>query len=215
MRKLTSIILFIFITKIAFSQDVKAKAILDDLSKKTKSYSSMSADFEYKMINKTESIDESQNGSLKSKGNKYYLVIAGQKVISNGKLVWTVLKDAEEIQINAVPEEESEDFISPNRILTLWENGFKYKYDQQTTLNGKTVDLINLFPDKVDEQSFHTIKLYIDKTKKEVVKIEIKGKDGTDYAYEIKNFKTNEPLSDEMFEVKPSKFPDFDIIDLR
>jgi outer membrane lipoprotein-sorting protein len=215
MKYLTTIILFTFITKVSFAQDAKAKVILDELSQKTKSYSSMSADFEYKMINKTENIDESQRGSLKSKGNKYHLIIAGQKVISNGKLVWTVLEDAEEIQINVVPDEDSEDFISPNKILTLWESGFKYKYDQQTTLDGKTVDIINLYPDKVDEQSFHTIKLFIDKTKKEVVKIEIKGKDGTDYTYIIKEFKTNEPLSDEMFEVKQSKYPDFDVIDLR
>ncbi len=215
MRYLTTIILFTFLSKIGIAQDAKAKSILDELSQKTKTYSSMSADFEYKMVNKTESIDESQNGSLKSKGNKYHLIIAGQKVISNGKLVWTVLEDAEEIQINVVPDEESEDFVSPNKILTLWESGFKYKYDQQTTLNGKTVDVINLYPDKVDEQSFHTIKLFVDKTKKEVVKIEIKGKDGTDYTYLIKNFKTNEPLSDEIFEVKPSKYPDFEVIDLR
>ena len=43
-------------------KDPKAKAILEELSKKNKSYSSIKAEFSYKLENKDESIDETQNG---------------------------------------------------------------------------------------------------------------------------------------------------------
>jgi len=212
--RITLLLTFIFTISSGFAQDEKAKKILDDLSAKTKTYSSMSASFEYKMLNKSEDIDENQSGSLIVKGDKYHLVIAGQKIISDGKTVWTVLDEAEEVQVNSVPTgEDVEDFISPTKILTLWEKGFKYGYDSEATLNGNAVDIINLFPEKADEKSFHTIKLYVNKAKKEVDQITIKGKDGTDFIYSIKNFETNKDVADTKFSFKNTS--NYDVIDLR
>lgn len=219
MKNLKSILLtsILFLSVCAASaQDSKAKEILDKLSKKTETYSSMQAKFEYTMINKADGIDETQSGYLKTQGEKYNVNIAGQNIISDGKTVWTVLEDAEEVQINEVPEEgESEDYLNPVNILTLWEKGFKYKYDSKTTLNGASVDIINLYPEKADEQSYHTIKLYVNQAKMIIEKIEIKGKDGTDFIYNINSFKANDALSESLFTFKAAEFPDFDIIDLR
>lgn len=200
----------------ASAQDVKAKGILDQLSAKTKTYSSMKAEFEYTMKNEAEDLEETQTGSLLSKGDQYHLEIAGQQIISDGKTIWTVLVEAEEVQINSIPEEgETEDYISPTKILTLWEEGFKYKYDKSMTLNGAAVDVINLYPEDADEQSFHTIKLYINKAKTLVDQIEIKGKDGTDFVYIIKTFTTNGVIEASTFTFSTSKNPSYDVIDLR
>jgi len=197
-------------------QDAKAKGILDKLSAKTKTYTSMSADFEYTMKNVEEDIEESQTGSLLTQGDKYHLEIAGQKIISDGKTVWTVLDEAEEVQVNDVPDpDETEDYISPTKILTLWEKGFKYKYDKSMTLNGAEVDVINLFPEKADEQSFHTIKIYVNRAKMVVDQIDIKGKDGTDFVYSIKSFKTNEDIAADRFVFSTTNNPTYDVIDLR
>lgn len=198
------------------AQDAKAKGILDKLSAKAKTYSSMSATFEYTMKNVEEDIEETQSGSLVTQGDKYHLEIAGQKIISDGKTVWTVLDEAEEVQINEVPKaDETEDFISPTKILTLWEKGYKYKYNESSTLNGTAVDLINLYPEKADEQSFHTIKLYVNKSKMILAQIDIKGKDGTDFVYVIKTFKTNESIAANTFMFSTSNNPSYDVIDLR
>jgi outer membrane lipoprotein-sorting protein len=197
-------------------QDAKAKGILDKLSAKTKTYTSMSADFEYTMKNVEEDIEESQTGSLLTQGDKYHLEIAGQKIICDGKTVWTVLDEAEEVQVNDVPDpDETEDYISPTKILTLWEKGFKYKYDKSMTLNGAEVDVINLFPEKADEQSFHTIKIYVNRAKMVVDQIDIKGKDGTDFVYSIKSFKTNEDIAADRFVFSTTNNPTYDVIDLR
>lgn len=198
------------------AQDVKAKGILDKLSTKAKTYTSMQADFEYIMSNEADDINEKQSGSLIVKGEKYNLNIAGQKIISDGKTVWTILDEAEEVQINAVPEEdESEDFVSPTKILTLWEKGFKYKYDKASTLNNNAVDIINLYPEGADDKSFHTIKLYVNQSKMEVDQIEIKGKDGTDFIYKINSFQVNETIPSSTFTFSTSNNPTYDVIDLR
>ena len=203
MRKIKTLLMgaiLVASTLSAKAQDAKAKTILDKLSKKTESYTSMHADFEYKMLNKEEGINETQKGSLLTQGKKYKFDIAGQVIISDGKTVWTVLEDAEEVQINEVPQgEDNEDYINPVSILTMWEKGFKYKYDSKVTLDGVELDVINLYPEKPDEKSFHTVKLYINQTKMVVSKIEIKGKDGTDFTYNIKTFTPNESIA-------PSKF---------
>ena len=219
MKKITflssAFIFLLSITSVS-AQDAKAKSILDKLSNKTKTYSSMQAKFDYVMKNEVEDLEEKQSGSIVTKGAKYHLEIAGQKIISDGKTVWTVLDEAEEVQVNSVPEEdEMEDYISPTKILTLWEKGFKYKYDKASTLNGVAVDIINLYPEAAEEKSFHTIKLYVNKANTEVDQIEIKGKDGTDFIYKIKEFKTNENISDSKFTFSTSSNPSYDVIDLR
>jgi len=216
MRILNLLLLTLLFQSSLLAQDEKAKGILEDLSKKTKTYSSMQADFEYRMWNKKDAIDETQNGSLLSKGDQYRLNIAGQIILSDGKTVWTVLPDAEEVQISEVPEEGSEEeFISPSNILNLWEKGFKYQYDSEQKLEGNAVDVIKLFPNEAKEKSFHTIKLYVKKDRSGVSRIVIKGKDGTDYIYTINSFKVNQTVTDQKFKFSAKEFPDFDKIDLR
>ena len=130
MKKLSILLLSGIISLGSFAQEVdtKAKAILDKLSAKTKSYSTIKADFQYSISNKTEGINDSQTGKIQIKGDNYYLSIQGQDIISNGKGIWTVIKESEEIQINDLPDEDEEDYISPNKIFTLYEDGFKYKF---------------------------------------------------------------------------------------
>jgi outer membrane lipoprotein-sorting protein len=204
--------LLLFGTIAVVAQD--AKAILDQLSKKAEQYKSMKADFSYQMLNKNDGIDDTQKGSIITQGEKYHLNIAGQEIISNGKTMWTVINEAEEVQVNTVPEESEldEEYISPTKILTLWEKGFKYKYDQSTTFNGQDHHIINLYPQDPEGKSYHTIKLYINKSKMEVSKIIIKGKDGTDFIYTIKNFQTNESIPPSTFSFNN---PDYEVIDLR
>lgn len=214
MKKLITLLVgLIFLSSAAvFAQD--AKSILDQLSNKAEQYKSMKADFSYQMLNEIDGIDDTQKGSIVTQGEKYYLKIAGQEIISDGKTMWTVINEAEEVQINNVAKENELDeaYISPTKILTLWEKGFKYKYDQSIQLNGQEHHIINLYPQKPEGKSYHTIKLFINKSKMEMSKIIIKGKDGTDFIYTIKNFKTNETIPSSTFSFNN---PNYEVIDLR
>ena len=152
-----------------------------------------------------------QEGSIQIKGDQYFLSIAGQDVISNGKDIYTVLKDAEEVQINNVPEEDEDGFISPNTIFTLYEDGFKYKYVKEE--NGEHI--INLYPKEVEDKDFHRIVLYINKVKNQISLVKIFGKDGSTTTYNIKSFTANTAIADTKFAFDKTKHPHFEIVDLR
>jgi len=200
----------------SFSQDAKAKEILDAASAKTKAYKSFKADFTYTMENKTEKINEKQTGTLITKGNKFHLVLAGQEVFSDGKAIYTYIKDANEMQINAIPSEaESDETISPNNIFTMYEKGFKYKYEKEEKIEAKTFHIINLYPVKPKEKTYHTITLSIDAATKQINKIKISGKDGTIFTYQIKTFEPDFVVDDTKFTFNKSKYPKAEIVDLR
>jgi outer membrane lipoprotein carrier protein len=192
-------------------QDQKAKIILDKLSAKTKAYKSIKAEFKFTISNKEEGINETQSGKIQIKGKKYFLSITGQNVFSNGKEIYTVLKDAEEIQINSISDEDEEGAINPTSIFTLYETGFKYKYAKED----KGMHIINLYPKNAEEKEFHRIALYINKAKNEISKVIIYGKDGSKTTYSIISFTANSTIADSKFTFNKSKYPKYEIVDLR
>lgn len=195
-------------------QDPKAKSILDKLSQKTKSYTTIKAEFNYTMINESEGINETQPGSVAIKGDKYYLSMAGQEIYCNGTDIWTHLVDAEEVKISEF-DEEDEDAINPKSIFTMYESGFKYKFIKTSSVGGNNLHQIDLFPTNVDDVSYHTAKLFVDEAKTEIVKMTIYSKDGANYTYKIKSFSGNTQIPDSKFTFDPSKHPDVEVIDLR
>ncbi|UTW60840.1 outer membrane lipoprotein carrier protein LolA [bacterium SCSIO 12741] len=182
-------------------QDPEAKAILDKLSTKTKGYSTITVDFEMRMVNEADGIDDSQKGTIAVKGDKYILNLAGQDVISNGTTVWAVLKEEKEVQISeAESDEEDEGIMNPKDIFTLYEKGFKYVKDDDQTHGDIAVHTIRLHPMKPGDKPYHTILLYIDKAKMQIESIEIKQKDGGVFYYKLTNFTPNKDIPDSEFE---------------
>lgn len=215
MKKLIALTIIALGINVAFAQqDPKAKGILDKLSAKAKTFKTISATFEYELNNETAGINETQNGSLISKGDKYNLNIAGQNVISDGKTKWTYIEDAGEVQIDAANTGE-EEALNPSKILTIYESGFKYKFEKEVNMDGKTLQVIKLFPEKADDKPYHSALLYVDKAKNEVYKIELKGKDGSNYTYTIKSFDVNKEVADSKFTFNTAKHPEVEVIDLR
>lgn len=193
--------------------DKKAKDILDKLSAKTKAYTSIRADFSYSMINRERKINQVQNWKLLLKGDKYRLDMGDQLVISDGKTLWKILKNDKEVEeSNAVGGEES---LNPRNIFTMYEKGFKYKYIKEEKIGTKTAHTIDLFPLNPKEKDFSSIRLYIDKAALQVLKSEIKGKNGNLYTYDIQKFTTNEVLDQSLFTFKPSEYPGYEVNDLR
>lgn len=194
--------------------DTKAKAILDELSKKTKSYSSLKAEFIFTLENKDKKVTETQNGVILLKGNKYKLEIKGQEVISNNKTVWTYLKDANEVQVNNV-DTLSTDVLNPSTIFTLYEKGYKFKFDREEVKGTSTLQTINLYPVNPDKKKFHTIKLTVDKAKKQIVMVKMLMKDGSAVNYTIKTFTINIDIKDASFTFDAKAHPGVEIVDLR
>ncbi|HTA63269.1 MAG TPA: outer membrane lipoprotein carrier protein LolA [Bacteroidia bacterium] len=196
-------------------QDPKAKAILDDLSKTTKSYKTISAEYELILLNKEKKQTDKQSGKIQVKGNKYKLEIPGNTIVCDGKTVWTYNKDAQEVSIKNF-EPNSEEGLNPSNIFTLYETGYKYKYEKEEKIGANTYHVINLYPAvKPEKKKFSIIKLFVEKTKKQVGEIKMMMKDGGTQTYEIKSFTPNAPLADTVFAFDTKSFKADQIVDER
>ncbi|MBN4072185.1 outer membrane lipoprotein carrier protein LolA [Flavobacteriales bacterium AH-315-E23] len=193
--------------------DPKAKAILDGVSAKNETYSSVKIKFQYSMDNVKDDIHESQEGTLLLKGEQYKLELAGREIYCDGKSQWTYSPDDEEATISEPNYEEGT--LSPTNIFTIYEKGFKYQYIKEEVKDGKTLQLIKLFPEDADSKPYHTIKLYIDKAKKQIHSITIVGKEGDDYTYKILKLTPNPATTPADFKFDKAKHPGVEVIDLR
>jgi outer membrane lipoprotein-sorting protein len=196
--------------------DNKSKMILDDLSAKTKGYSTINADFSINIENKRNKTSDVQQGKLTLKGTKFKLEINNQTIISDSKTSWTILKDASEVQISNVEEKEKETGINPSNIFTMYEKGFKYEFvKEEKQKNGVLVQVIKLYPEDVKKRNFHTAVLTINKLKKQIESIKILGKDGTDITYQVKTFVANSDIPEKTFVFNDKSYPGYEVIDLR
>lgn len=199
----------------AQDQDPKAKAILDDLSKTTKSYKTITTDFVLTMFNKDKKQIEKQTGKVVTKGQMFKLDIPGNAIVCDGKTIWNHNKDAKEVTIKTF-DPTNNDQLNPSKIFTIYETGFKYKYIAEEKVGTVLCHAIDLYP-TVDQgkKKYHSIKIYVDKAKKQVVQMKIMMKDQSMNVYDIKGLKPNLPIDDKafIFDTKPFK-PD-QIIDER
>jgi len=211
---LLSLAIFGFAFTQAQEQDPKAKAILDDLSKTTKSYKTITSDFVLTMYNKDKKEVEKQNGKVVVKGQMFKLEIPGNVIVCDGKNLWNHNKEAKEVTIKTFDPSTAE--LNPSKIFTIYESGYKYKYDKEEKVGTVVCHLIDLFP-STDQQKkkFHTVKIYVDKGKKQVVQMKIMNKDGTMSLYEIKNLKPNLEIADASFTFDTKGFKADQVIDER
>ena len=194
-------------------QDKKAKQILDKLSAKTRSYSAIKTDFSYSLVNKDRKINKVQNWKLWLKGDAYRLDMGDQLLISDGKVVWKILKADKEVEISLPTT--GDDALNPKDVFTMYEKGFKNKYIKEGKLGTKAVHIIELYPLAPKTKDYNTIRLYIDKNLIQVVKSEIIGNNGNLYTYDIKKFTVNETTTAGFFTFSKTEFPGFEVNDLR
>ena len=196
-------------------QDAKAKGILDQVSAKTRSYKSISADFSFSMVNKAMSINEKNDGSIKLKGQKYLVDLpgAGIKIYSDGKTNWNYMKQGNQVTISTI-DKDSGELMDPTSLFTIYEKGFTSKFIAEKNVGGKPVYQIELFPDK-KEYDVSKISIEINKTTMMIQSAQLFGTDGNLYGIVVKKMETNKEFPDAEFAFDAKKFPDVEIIDLR
>ena len=196
-------------------QDPKAKSILDEVSAKTKTFKTITADFLFSMENKEMDINEKNEGSIKLKGKKYVVDLpgAGVKVFSDGKTSWNYMKQGNQVTISLIEDAGSE-LMDPSSLFSIYEKGFTSKFIAEKNVGGKPVYQIDLFPDK-GKFEVSKITIEINKTTMMIQSAQLFGTDGNIYGIVVKKMETDKDLPDSDFIFNASKFPDVEIIDLR
>ena len=208
MTKLLTTLLIAFSTTL-FAQDQLAKDVLDRLSTTTKSYKNMTVGFDFIFENKNQNINENQKGILVLQEEMFRLEMEEQIIINDGESQWIYLADMNEVQI--IEHDPEEEMMSPNKLFTIYEEGYKYSYVRAQSEKGKRLQIIDLFPK--ESGAFMKITLAVDAAKNQLHKITILDKNGGTYAYLVTSFKSNTAVAPFIFNT--ADFPGIEAIDLR
>lgn len=214
MKKLLFLLAIVMIVNVLKAQtDAKAKQILDQTSQKTRSLKTISAEFTFSMQNAQ--LKETNNGSIKLKGNKYVVEIpgVGLKVFADGKTSWNYMKTGNQVTIATI-DETSSDLMDPSSVFTIYEKGFKSKFIAEKTVEGKPVYQIELYPDK-SEFEVSKITIEINKSTSMIQSALLDGTDGNTYTIMVNKFESNKEIPDAEFVFDAKKFPGVEVIDLR
>lgn len=207
MKKLI-ITVVILISFNGVAQDsAKAKALLNEVSAKVKAYNNISIDFKYVLQNLNENINQETRGDVVMQGEKYRLNILGATRIYDGKTLYTINPDDEEVTISS-ENSEDESTITPSKMLSFYEDGYTYSMDIIQDVKGRKIQYVKLSP--IDTNSeIKQVLLGIDAKTKHIYNLIEIGKNGTKTTLTVNSFKTNEPISKTLFTFDKSKYPDY------
>lgn len=208
MTRVITILLILFSTSIS-AQDQIARDALYKLSEINKSYKNITIDFDFFLDNKSQKIKEHQSGNLVLEGEKFQLKLENQTIINDGKNQWIYLADMNEVQIMAHDPEEN--MMHPKKIFTIYEEDYKYTYVGSELKNGKSLEIISLFPK--ESREFIKIDIAYDTSNSQLKRIVMYDKNGGTYTYLIKSFNSNTSIKPFIFNIED--FPDIEVIDLR
>ncbi|MFW5754059.1 MAG: LolA family protein [Marinilabiliaceae bacterium] len=199
---------------IAQSPEVqKAERILDQVSETTQSYESIKADFAFTLENIESDTQDTHEGSIILSGEKYKASVMNVDSYFDGETLWTHLKEVGEVNISH-PDPQDDETLSPANIFNIYKEGFRYMFAGEDTVDGQTVDVVDLFPEDRDK-SYSRIKLYVNQDNHHISKISQIGKDGNNYIIDIHEMKTDVPCESSMFIFDEEEHPDVDVIDMR
>lgn len=185
----------------------KAKSLLDEVSAKIKTYDNIVIDFKYALSNPKENINQESKGNVALKGNLYNLNFMGVTKIFDGKKVYTIVPEDEEITISKF-DDSDENAITPSKMLTFFQSGYKYSWDILQNVKGRKIQYIKLIPISSKDQR-KEILIGIDVQTKNIYNLIETGKNGTRTTLTVNSFKTNQPLSKNHFTFTQSKYPNY------
>lgn len=185
----------------------KAKALLDQMVAKTKSYKNVVIDFKYAIYNAKEKINQESKGNVAMEGNKYVLNFMGITKLFDGKKIYTIVPEDEEVTISNHDDSDANS-VTPQKIFSFFQKGFKYTMDITQKVGGKTIQYVKLTPTSGKDQRKEILVGIESKTKHIYNLIEL-GKNGTKTTLTVNTFKFNQPLSKTHFTFVQSKYPNY------
>mgnify|MGYP003533391440 FL=1 len=208
MKRILSVLFLLSIGLSTQAQDAKkAKELLDEVSAKVKSYTNIVIDFKYSISNPAEKINQESNGNVALDGNLYHLNFMGITKIFDGKKVYTIVPEDEEITIENFDASDDK-AITPNKMLTFFNSGYKFAWDIPQNIKGRKIQYIKLIPNSTKDTR-KEILIGIDTQTKHIYNVIEVGKNGSKTTLTVNSFKTNQPLSKNHFTFTKSKYPNY------
>lgn len=208
MKKLGLLVFAFVITILGNAQSPNnADALLNEVSSKVEAYDNILIDFKYSLENTAENVKHETRGDVSLKGEKYLLNIMGTTRIFDGKKLYTIIPEDEEINISAYNPEDEQN-ITPSKMLTFYNDGYKSQIDKTVDLKGRKIQYVKLTP--IDSNAeIKTILLGIDKQTKHIYNLIQTQENGTKITITVTSFKTNQPIPESLFQFREDRYKDY------
>lgn len=194
--------------------DSAADQLLTRVSETMQGYETVHAVYVSKMIDRQSDFEMDQSGEIWVEGSQYHLVLGEYTIICDGQTVWTYEPEMGECYVDDA-ETIAEDGIDPARMFTIWESGFTKVMKEAVQIDNREVQRVDLHPESAENRGYHTIQCYVDSKSLELVKLIMKGREGTDVEYRIEEFEGNGSAPEGAFSFDKAKYPGTTIIDNR
>jgi len=206
MKKFLLLVTILLSLNLAMAQNSgEAKALLEEVYSKVKSYDNIFVNFKYVLNNSEAGINQETRGDVTLQGDKYIGNFFGTTQLFDGTKVYTIIPENEEVTIE--DKSENENTLTPAKMLTFYREGHNYEMDILQNVNGRKIQFIKLTP--IDTNSeIKSILLGIDAETKHIYKLIETGKNDTTTTITVNSFKTDQPLSKTLFTFDEAKYKD-------
>jgi outer membrane lipoprotein-sorting protein len=203
------VIMLMINTSVISQQKDEARLLLDKVSTTMKTYNNMILDFSTSLMNEEAGINEDDElptrGSITLQGEMYNLNYLGNNFIFNGFKLYVINHDEKEVMINDQDLEEEDGVIYPSKLLTFYKEGYNYKMSLIKLINGRKIQFIELTPIDTDSEIVK-VNLGIDLKTNHIYKLIQFGDNGTKTTLTIDQFKSNQKISDELFQFDQNSY---------
>lgn len=207
MKKLVFFIAALVAFNLNAQNSEKAETLLNEVSSKVKDYENMVIDFKYTLENTEANVNQETRGDVSIKGDKYVLNLMGTTQMFDGEKVYTIIPEDEEINVSSYSEEDDNN-ITPSKMFTFYEDGYNYEMDITQNVNGRQIQYVKLTP-KDSDAEVKNILLGIDKQTKHIYNLIQTQDNNTKITITVKSFKTNQPLSQNLFTFDEDRYDSF------
>lgn len=217
MKKYYFIIGIIACLTISFSQtkkiqDDESVVILAKIQQKLNTIKTAEINFTLR-TEKDNKTAQTIKGTLWIKGNKYKLVLPTQHVFCDSINVWNYLPEQNEVTISPYDPSDQENAINPIKLINNYKKYYRSAFIREISEKGMIMQIIDLYPLKAS--SFFKVRLVINKTGLEIIRVSISELNGYVYTYSFDSFVKNTKLSNDFFIFNTSQYKNIEIIDMR
>ncbi|MDR3218532.1 MAG: outer membrane lipoprotein carrier protein LolA [Dysgonamonadaceae bacterium] len=212
------IIIFIVCTVFSaagFAQkDAKAKEVLDKASATFSNAGGLSANFTLNIKDAGSKTNQSFEGEIFLKKDKFFITVPEQDIYFDGKTQWVYYKSYQEVNISE-PNKQEVQAMNPASIFQIYTKDCDYKYTgEKTDTKMRKVKEVTLLP-KGKNKDISRIDMQINTADFLPVYFHIYYRNQLENIIYIHKYKPNQRIPDSRFVFDVKEHPGTDIIDLR
>jgi outer membrane lipoprotein-sorting protein len=212
MKQRITLLALLIVTSL-FSQNSKpAETLLNEVYSTAQNYENISVDFKYVLENDSEDIKQETRGDVIMKGDKYVLNVLGITRLFDGKKLYTISPEDEEVTVSS-DNSEDENNMTLSKMMSFYKDGYNYNMDIIQNVEGRKIQFVKLNPIDTNAE-VKDIYLGIDLNTKHIYKLIEIGVNGTKTTLIVNSFKTDEPISETLFTFDQNKYKDYYINNL-